>query len=150
MPKWEGFGLRIRKSLKQDNLNVWNSLKGHILCLRIFSRQFLSKFQSIKILYQGRRSLCGCCNFPMTGRKIVDTSVAVSSPDSGMMFIPSCPMVVPRGSLGGGEAVRKKMKIAVHVEKHFIAYKLKSSFAPHLSSQVSISRQVCSDSEAQN
>ena len=57
-------------------------------------------------------------------------------------------MVVAGGSVGGGEAMRKK--IAVHAEKHFTAYELKSCFVPHLSSQVSISRQVCRDSEAQN
>jgi hypothetical protein len=44
----------------------------------------------------------------MTGRKIVETSVAASSTDSETIFVPSGPMVVVGGNGGGGEAVKRK------------------------------------------
>jgi hypothetical protein len=44
----------------------------------------------------------------MTGRKIVDTSVAVSSTVSEIIFVPSSTAVVAEGSGGAGDAMMKK------------------------------------------
>jgi len=55
----------------------------------------------------------------MTGRKIVERSVGVSSAVSEIIFVPSCTAVVAEGSGGGGEAMMKKVGIAVPVVSHY-------------------------------